>query len=160
MPAKRSSPVWNLDKDSFKELVKNSSSYKEVLEFFNLKNKGENFRTLKKRMNEDSLDYSHFIKHGQNVKVRAKSLNEILSIDSEYNNNFLKRRLIKEGILENICNICGQGPEWNNKPLSLQINHINGISNDNRLENLRILCPHCHSQTDNFAGKNKRKRKN
>ena len=49
------------------------------------------------------------------------------------------------------------GTEWNNKKISLQIDHINGISNDNRIENLRMLCPNCHSQTLNFAGKSKKK---
>lgn len=61
------------------------------------------------------------------------------------------------GLIKNICSVCGQLPEWNGKPLVLQLDHINGIFDDNRLENLRIICGHCHSQTDTFAGRNKKR---
>ena len=70
--------------------------------------------------------------------------------------NRLKIRLFKEGLLEEKCAICGNLGEWNDKPLSLVIDHINGNHSDNRIENLRILCPNCHSQTETFAGKNKK----
>jgi hypothetical protein len=60
-------------------------------------------------------------------------------------------------VLTEKCEICEIGSSWNNKPLVLQLDHINGINNDNRLENLRLLCPNCHSQTDTFSGKHKRK---
>ena len=53
-----------------------------------------------------------------------------------------------------LCGICGLGPEWNGMVLVLQIDHINGDSTDSRLENLRFLCPNCHSQTETFAGRN------
>ncbi len=65
----------------------------------------------------------------------------------------IKRRLIGAGILKNVCDECGLD-QWRGKPLSIQIDHRNGIRNDHRLENLRMLCPNCHSQTDTFAGRN------
>lgn len=55
--------------------------------------------------------------------------------------------------MEYRCSICGNTGEWNSKKLVLQLDHINGIHNDNRIENLRLLCPNCHSQTDTFCGK-------
>ena len=67
-----------------------------------------------------------------------------------------KNKLINQGILKNECYKCGSGPIYNNKPLNLHLDHINGNHSDNTLENLRILCPNCHSQTDNFCGKNKK----
>ena len=66
----------------------------------------------------------------------------------------MKARLIKEGYIEYKCAICGI-KDWLGQPLSLQLDHINGINDDHRLENLRLLCPNCHSQTDTYAGKNK-----
>jgi hypothetical protein len=69
----------------------------------------------------------------------------------------IKRRLLADGILRNVCEECGIS-EWRNKPLSIQLDHCNGINTDHRLENLRMLCPNCHSQTETFGVKN-RKRK-
>ena len=66
----------------------------------------------------------------------------------------IKGKLIREGLKENKCEICGLINEWNGKPLVLQLHHINGNHTDNRLENLQILCPNCHSQTDTYCGSN------
>lgn len=75
-----------------------------------------------------------------------------------YSRTNLKRRLFSAGIKENKCEIC-KITEWNNKKINCELDHINGINNDNRLENLRIICPNCHSQTITNSGKNKRKKK-
>ena len=64
---------------------------------------------------------------------------------------------IKEGLKEDKCEICGCSNEWNGKPLILQLDHINGNHSDNRLENLRIVCPNCHSQTETFSNKRAKK---
>ncbi len=66
----------------------------------------------------------------------------------------IKQRLIRAGILENRCGECGLS-EWRGKRLSIQIDHINGINDDNRLTNLRMLCPNCHSQTETFGSRNR-----
>lgn len=72
---------------------------------------------------------------------------------SRYN---VKMRLLRAGLLKNECSDCGL-TEWCGKRLSMHIDHINGIHNDHRLENLRMLCPNCHSQTDTYGGKNRRR---
>lgn len=72
----------------------------------------------------------------------------------QYQTNKLKNRLLKEGIMENKCSCCGIS-EWNNKPITMQLDHIDGNSNNHVLNNLRLLCPNCHSQTDTWCGKNK-----
>jgi len=70
----------------------------------------------------------------------------------------LKRRLLKENKIKNECSICGLS-EWNLKPLTLVLDHINGINNDDRTENLRLLCPNCNSQTSTFCGRNIKKKR-
>lgn len=74
------------------------------------------------------------------------------------NNQDLKKVLICEGIKDNICEACKIGPLYNNLPLTLQIHHINGDNTDNRICNLQILCPNCHTQTDNHSGKKVKRR--
>lgn len=88
---------------------------------------------------------------------QKQPIESILIKNSTYlNRTALKKRLIEEKIIPYECTICGNKGEWNNYPLTLQLDHINGINNDNRKENLRFLCPNCHSQTTTFSGRNKR----
>jgi hypothetical protein len=68
----------------------------------------------------------------------------------------LKRRLLSEGLEANRCELCGL-TEWRGEPLSMALHHVNGDGRDNRLENLQLLCPNCHSQTENFAGRGRRR---
>lgn len=68
----------------------------------------------------------------------------------------VKRRLLSAGILKNVCEQCGLS-DWQGRPISIQLDHRNGIRNDHRLENLRMLCPNCHSQTDTYAARNRRR---
>lgn len=71
----------------------------------------------------------------------------------------IKLHLLRAGIIINRCDWCGL-TEWRGRPLSIQIDHVNGIRDDHRLENLRMLCPNCHSQTDTFAAKNRSQKSN
>ncbi len=81
--------------------------------------------------------------------------NEILEgLHPQYQTLKLKKRLIREGIKENTCEICGIS-EWNELPISMQLDHIDGNSHNHKLGNLRMICPNCHSQTETYCGKNK-----
>lgn len=163
MSKKKTSPIWFMETEKLAEIVKRSDSITGILKSFELYNKGNNYKTLYLRLKLDGIDFSH-IKRGNKGKkfpnAKKIPLEEILTENSTYNRSHLKQRLLKNGMLKNECYECKLGTEWNGKKISLQIDHINGVSNDNRLENLRIICPNCHSQTQNFAGKNfKRTRK-
>lgn len=72
----------------------------------------------------------------------------------QYQTNKLRIRLFEENVKKKKCEECGI-TNWNNKPVSFECDHVNGNSKDHRLENLKILCPNCHSQTDTYRGKNK-----
>lgn len=88
-------------------------------------------------------------------KARTIPLEEILVEYSDYSNRQnLKNRLIKEGLLRDECYSCGLKGTWNGAPITLQLEHINGVGYDNRIENLSVLCPNCHSQTSTFGNRN------
>src|SRR6266511_923986 len=89
-------------------------------------------------------------------RSRASStpLEEVLVENSTYSRFHLKRRLLASGTLKNECAVCGQGQVWMGQPLAMVLDHINGVPNDNRLENLRMLCPNCNSQTATYCAKN------
>ena len=89
---------------------------------------------------------------GGGAKVKIP-LDEILAGDHPYYQTLkLKKRMIREGIVENKCSCCGIS-EWRGKGITLQLDHINGDNSDHRKDNLRLLCPNCHSQTDTWCGK-------
>ena len=163
MSRKRTSLVWKKSKEEFKKIIDKSSSVTEALSHFELSCKGNNYKTLKTRMEEDGLDYAKLVARGMKTSVKKTMargplfkipLSLILVEGSSYSRTDLKKRLMKNNILKNKCSICGQEPVWKNKKLTMVLDHINGVSNDNRLENLRLLCPNCNSQTETFAGKN------
>lgn len=158
------------------EAVKNAFSIKDVLDSLSLKVCGSNYATIKTHIRRLSLDTSHFLGQGWKkrkehpscsvsnaalAKANTIPLSQILVRDSTYQSTHnLKNRLWRNQILRQECYMCGIGSVWQGSYLSLQLDHIDGDRTNNTVENLRILCPNCHSQTESFAGKNKRKKQN
>jgi hypothetical protein len=82
-------------------------------------------------------------------------LTEILVENSTYHRGHLKRRLYEEGVKPRECELCGQGERWRGATMALILDHINGVPTDNRLENLRIVCPNCAATFDTHCGRNR-----
>jgi hypothetical protein len=143
----------SISDDEFRCIIKSSFYLKDVIVKCGYK-ASLSKRTrdkIKKRIYSLDLDTSHF------KYPERKTIKQLCVVNGKYHRGGLKRRLIKENILKEICDSCGQLPMHNNKVLVLQLDHINGNNKDNRIENLRLLCPNCHSQTETFSGKNIKK---
>lgn len=150
-------------KEILSKIVKESTSIRQVLSKLNLKKAGGNYKNIKARLDQFELDYSHFTgriwNKGKTWSKPSVNLNDRLIENSNYSSGLpystsqLKNRLFKEGFKEMECENC-KLTKWLGKPISLELHHINGVNNDNRIENLQILCPNCHSYTKNYRGKN------
>jgi hypothetical protein len=149
-------------KDILSKVVKESKSISEVLEKIGLRKAGGNFAIINKYLSQYKIDTTHFItggfKSGQ-IPINKIPLDEILVENSSYSRNNLKKRLYDSNILEKKCCLCGQDENWNGMKISLILDHINGVHNDNRLENLRIVCPNCNAGLDTFAGRNSKNKR-
>lgn len=145
--------------EEFIDAVKSSTSIRQVLKKLGLKEAGGNYSITKTRIKNLELDTSHFRGQGWNKGKKLgpkRSIEELLVVDRKhpYQSFKLKNRLLQEGIKIHQCESCGI-TEWMERPAPLELDHINGINYDNRLENLRLLCPNCHAQTETYRGKNK-----
>jgi hypothetical protein len=147
--------IWT--EDGLREAVSCSFSMASVLRHLKMCVAGGNYGTLYKYIKIYNIDISHFDPfHYTKVTTNRKliPLEKILVKNSTYSNNGnIKVRMLSKGLLENKCYICGQLPFHNDKPLVLQLDHINGVNSDHRKENLRLLCPNCHTQTTTYGSK-------
>lgn len=156
---RRSSRTWT--DEELRSAVAASRSLRGVLVHLDLKVGGAQYLAMRRHIERLGLSTDHFTGQGWTrgmngpVPRTARPLEEILVADSDYTKTaYLKRRLLAAGLLAAACAICG-GTEWQGRPMPLQLDHISGDRRDNRLANLRLLCPNCHAQTDTWCGRNK-----
>ncbi len=150
---------WTLDE--LRDAVKKSTSIRQVLSKLGLIEAGGNYDQIKKWIAEIHADTSHFVgrgwRKGKKYDYKPKvPLEEVMVLGSDYQSFKLKRRLFLGNIKEKKCEECGWAKYSKDGRLPLELDHINGNKRDNRLENLRILCPNCHSLKPTHRGRNKR----
>ncbi len=137
--------------EEIKIFLTESSSFWDFCKKLGYTNKsGTTYDIVRKELDARGIKLPIFNRGGKSTK--KKTYSEIFCEHSSYDRKDLKKRILKENILNYECLNCGIS-EWLGQPISLQIDHINGINNDNRIENLRFLCPNCHSQTDTWGNK-------
>ena len=139
-----------------------SQSYSEALRHLGMRPAGGNGATLKRWAERWGISTEHFDRHAsQREQLRAlgaartRPLEQILVEGSTYSRSALKRRLFKEGVKERRCELCGQGEIWHGRPMALILDHVNGVADDHRLENLQIVCPNCAATLETHCGRNK-----
>jgi len=142
--------------------VKNSRSVRQVLRELGLKEAGGNYSQIKKYLKQYNIDTSHFKGRAWNkglpwIGKPVMSLTSILIENSTFQSYKLKKRLIMTGLKPSYCEECHWAQVSDDGRLPLELDHINGDSKDNRLENLRILCPNFHSLKPTHRGRNSKK---
>lgn len=149
--------LW--DKETIIKAVKNNYCYNDVLRALNISTTGNNASTLKRKIQQYNIDISHFTFRSSNKKPRNKtSIEQYLNNTVYIQTSKLKEKLLEKNLKVNKCEKCGL-TEWNGFPLVIQLHHIDGNKHNNSLSNLQMLCPNCHSQTDNYCGNKVNKQK-
>lgn len=148
----RQAIIDKVTKEELGSIVANSSNVVEVALKLGYTAKGDNYRTIRKRIEKYGFDISHFAPIAHPSIVRTAE--NVFMKDSTASQKVLRGWYKKGNYSPYQCAICGQLPIWNGKELTLTLDHINGNNKDNRLSNLRWVCPNCDRQLDTFAGKN------
>jgi hypothetical protein len=155
-------PPPRFTEDQLRAAIARARSWAETLRLLGYRSAGGNWKTIQKRAAERGISTDHFDAHAASLAglrrfgFRAIPLDEVLVENSTYNRHNLKMRLLAAGLKRPQCELCGQGETWRGKRLALILDHINGVPNDHRLENLRMVCPNCAATLDTHCGRKNR----
>ena len=161
------SKIYNYSSEELQQFLDESNSYRDVLIKVGLGLRGKNTDTLKRIIKEFNLNETKLNENRKNLyqkcayKTHSKTqrpLEEILQKNTKFQGTKLLLKLFEAGLKQRKCEKCGI-TEWNGEPISLQIHHKDGDITNNELENIGVLCPNCHSQTKNYAGRKTKGRK-
>ena len=146
------SKLDNFNQEEFSKIVAECCSMRELARALGYQGGGYNGEAIKKKCLEYNLSLEHFT--GQSKNTTKRSEENVFIENSTANQTTLRRWYEKGQYSDYKCSICSQEPFWNGKPLTLTLDHINGINTDHRLTNLRWVCPNCDRQLDTFCSKN------
>jgi transposase-like protein len=143
-----------------REAVAASLSYSEALRRLDMRPAGGNHRLFKKWVARWGISTDHFDPHAASREVlrniQSRPTEEYLVENSSISRHSLKLRLYREGLKQPVCEICSQGEIWRGEVMAMILDHINGVPDDNRIENLRIVCPNCAATLDTHCGRKNR----
>lgn len=142
------SPLHN--RNALELAIKNSSSIKDILRYLGLSTSGDAYKQVRKWVAYHELELPTYYR----AAFKSRTLEDRLQKGLRTKSSKLLVDLVAAELKQNKCEECGQGNIWNGKPLTLHLDHIDGDHDNNLLENLRVLCPHCHQQTPTFGAKN------
>ena len=152
----------SFSEQELRDAIAKSRSWAETIRNLGKCPSGNNRLTIKKWANVLEISTEHFDPRAAAIaglkrsRTRKRPLEEVLVEGSTYSRSSLKQRLYDEGLKEPVCEMCGQDESWNGMTISLILDHINGVRDDNRIENLRIVCPNCAAGLDTHCGKGRR----
>lgn len=144
-----------ISKEEAEKIVKNVYNIADFCRAVGWQPRGANYKIFHKYVKEYNLDISHFTFGKSNLGNKLKiglSKEDFFKKDKLIKSIDIRKKLFSEGLKENKCEICGIS-SWLDKPIRLQIHHKDGDHFNNELDNIQLLCPNCHSQTDTYAGK-------
>lgn len=146
---------WTIEQ--LQEELPKAKHFTGLLRRLGLCSAGGNHKTVRRWIKELGLDSSHLVEGARVARkpiVDPTPLDQVMVEGSTYSRSHLKKRLIRSGLLKEVCSLCGQPPVWRGKRMSLILDHINGRNNDHRMENLRLVCPNCNATLETFCGRN------
>jgi hypothetical protein len=148
--------------DELRAAVVASRSFSEVLRRLGMRAAGGNHGTVKKYAAQWGIPTGHFDPHAVQRSSLARfheprPLHEVLVEHSTYSRGSLKKRLFDSGLKPRRCELCGQGESWRGRRMALILDHVNGVGDDNRLENLQVVCPNCAATLETHCGRQNRR---
>lgn len=146
---------YDYDNEKVINAIKNNKSIASTMKSLGITNYRErhHYSKFNEFVKENNIDISHFPK-----KIQKRPIDDYFSNKFPLQSNKLRKRLISEGYFEHKCSKCNLS-EWMGELIPIELDHIDGNNKNNSLDNLRLLCPNCHAQTDTYKGKNIKKPK-